>query len=105
LCGAYREVCIAHLCDSKKLKVGLGNRLREERVERDPILCEPLNEDIGFFVNLNLRIKSCVPRVLLLLLIYLLLFIFLLSISCVRTSLLSISLVVLILLMFVLVAL
>jgi hypothetical protein len=96
LCGAYREVCIAHLCDSKKLKVGLGNRLREERVERDPILCEPLNEDIGFFVNPNLRIKSCVSRVLLYLCSLLLLFTFLLSLACGRFSLLSYPLVVLI---------
>jgi hypothetical protein len=69
------------------------------------VLCEPLNEDIGFFVNLNLRIKSCVSRVLLHLLVLLLLFTFLLSISYVRSSLLSISLVVLILLTIVLVAL
>jgi hypothetical protein len=79
--------------------------LSEERVERDLILYEPLNEDIGFFVNLNLRIKSCVSRVLLYLLVLLLLFTFLLSIYCVRSSLLSISLVVLILLIIVLVAL
>jgi hypothetical protein len=39
--------------------------LREERVERDPVLCEPLNEDVGFFVNLNLRTKSYVSCVLL----------------------------------------
>jgi hypothetical protein len=77
--------------------------LSEERVERDPVLCEPLNEDIGFFVNLNLGIKSCVSHVLLHLLVLLLLFTFLLSISCVRSSLLSISLVVLILLTIVLV--
>jgi hypothetical protein len=38
--------------------------LSEERVERDSVLCEPLNEDVGFFVNLNLGIKSrlsCAP--------------------------------------------
>jgi hypothetical protein len=69
------------------------------------VLCEPLNGDIVFFVNLNLRIKSCVSRVLLHLLVLLLLFTFLLSISYVRSSLLSISLVVLILLTIVLVAL
>jgi hypothetical protein len=34
-------------------------------VERDPVLCEPLNEDVEFFVNLNLGTKSCVSRVLL----------------------------------------
>jgi hypothetical protein len=43
--------------------------LREERVQRDPVLCEPLNEDVGFFVDPNLRIKSCVSCVLLHLLI------------------------------------
>jgi hypothetical protein len=74
-------------------------------VERDPVLCEPLNEDIGFFVNPNLGIKSCVSHVLLHLLVLLLLFTFLLSISCVRSPLLSVSLVALILFTFVLVSL
>jgi hypothetical protein len=32
-------------------------------VERDPVLCEPLNEDVGFFVNPNLGIKFCVSCV------------------------------------------
>jgi hypothetical protein len=72
-------------------------------VERDPVLCEPLNEDVGFFVNLNLRIKSCVSRVLLYLLVLFMLFTFLLSICCIRSLLLSISLVVMILLTIVLV--
>jgi hypothetical protein len=36
----------------------LYDHLSEERVERDPALCEPLNKDIGFFVNPNLEIKS-----------------------------------------------
>jgi hypothetical protein len=62
--------------------VCLGDSLREERVERDPVLCEPFNEDVGFFVNLNLRTKSCVSRVLLHLLVLTVLFTFLLSISC-----------------------
>jgi hypothetical protein len=79
--------------------------LSEERVKRDLALCEPLNEDVGFFVNLNLGTTSCVSHMLLHLLVLLLLFTFLLSISCVRSSLLSISLVVLILLTIVLVAL
>jgi hypothetical protein len=79
--------------------------MSEERVERDLVLCEPLNEDVGFFVNLNLRIKSCVSHVLLHLLVLFLLFTFLLSISCIRSSLFSISLVVSTLLMIVLVAL
>jgi hypothetical protein len=79
--------------------------LSAERVERDPVLCELLNKDVGFFVNLNLRIKSCVSHVFLELLVLLLLFTFLLTISCVRSSLLSIPLVMLILLTIVLVAL
>jgi hypothetical protein len=62
-------------------KVGLGDLLREKRVERDLVLCEPLNEDIGFFVDPNLRIKSCVSRVLLHLPVCLLPFTFLLTIS------------------------
>jgi hypothetical protein len=74
-------------------------------VERDPVLCEPLNEDVGFFVDLNLGIKYRVSCVLLHLLVLLLLFTFLLSICCVRSSLLSISLVVLILIANILVAL
>jgi hypothetical protein len=44
--------------------------LREEGVERYLILHDPLNEDLGFFVNPNLGIKSCVSRVLLHLLFY-----------------------------------
>jgi hypothetical protein len=36
------------------------DHLSEERVERDPTLCELLNEDVGFFVNSSLGIKSCV---------------------------------------------
>jgi hypothetical protein len=79
--------------------------LSKERVERDPILYEPLNEDIELFVNLNLGIKSCVSHVLLYLLVLFLLFTFLLSISCIRSSLLNISLVMLILLMIILVTL
>jgi hypothetical protein len=42
--------------------VGLCDHLREERVERDPSLCELLSEDIGFFVNPNLRINLCVTE-------------------------------------------
>jgi hypothetical protein len=53
--------------------------LSEEMVERDPVLCEPLNEDIGFFMNLILGTKSCVSCIHLFLL---LLFTFLLSLSC-----------------------
>jgi hypothetical protein len=76
--------------------------LSGERVERDPILCEPLNEEVGFFVNLNLKIKS---HVLLHLLALLLLFTFLFSLAFVRSSLLGQSLVVLILLVVYLIAL
>jgi hypothetical protein len=38
-------------------------------VERDPFLCEPLNENVEFFVNPNLGTKSCVSHVLLYLLV------------------------------------
>jgi hypothetical protein len=72
--------------------VCIGDTLREERVERDLVLCEPLNMDVGFFVNSNLEIKSCVSHVFLRLLVLFLLFTFLLSISCIRSSLLGISL-------------
>jgi hypothetical protein len=89
LCGEPWEVCITHLFYSEQLKVGLGDLLREERVERDLALCELLNEDIGFFVYPNFGIKSCVSHVLLHLLALLLLFTFLLSLACVRSSLLS----------------
>jgi hypothetical protein len=38
----------------------LCDHLSEEMVQRDPTLCELLNKDVGFFVNTNLGIKSCV---------------------------------------------
>jgi hypothetical protein len=63
--------------------------MSEERVERDLILCESLNEDVGFFVNMNLEIKSCVSHVLLHLFALFLPFTYLLSLACVRSSLLS----------------
>jgi hypothetical protein len=56
------------------------------------VLYELLNEDVRFFANLNLGIKSCVSHVFLHLLILFLLFTFLLSISCIRSSLLGIYL-------------
>jgi hypothetical protein len=89
LCGEHWEFCITYLCDSKQLKVGLCDHLREESVERDPALCELFNEDVGFFVNLSLGIKSCVSLVLLCLLALLMLFTFLLSLACDRSSLYS----------------
>jgi hypothetical protein len=58
-------------------------------VERGPALCELRNYDVGFFVNLNLEIKSCASLVLLHLLALLLLFTYLLSLACVRSLLLS----------------
>jgi hypothetical protein len=69
--------------------VGLCDHLREERVERDLTLCELLNEDIGFFVNSNIGIKSRLSHVLFYLLDLLLLFTFLLSLTCDRSPLLS----------------
>jgi hypothetical protein len=71
----------------------------------DPVLCEPLNEGIGFFVNPNLRTKSCVSRVLLYLLVLTTVISLLIEYILFRSSLLGSSLVVLILLENVLVAL
>jgi hypothetical protein len=71
--------------------------LREERVERDPILYEPLNEDVGFFVNLNLETKSCVSHVLLYLLVLTLVVYLVIELILFRSSSLGLSLVVLIL--------
>jgi hypothetical protein len=79
--------------------------LREERVERDPILCEPLNEDVLFFANLNLGTKSCVSCVLLYLLILITVIYLLIEHILFRSSLLGLSSIVLILLESVLVAL
>jgi hypothetical protein len=79
--------------------------LREERVERDPVLCEPLNKDVEFSVVLNLGIKSCVSRVLLHLLVLPSFIYLLIEHILFRSSLLSISIVVLILLTIVLIAL
>jgi hypothetical protein len=75
LCGERRKVCITHLFDSEQLKVGLCDHLREERVERDLTLCVLLNEDVGFFVNLNLGINLCVSCLPLLVLLSLVLYI------------------------------
>jgi hypothetical protein len=59
LCVVSLKKFLLPLCDSEQLKVGLCDHLREERVERDPALCELLNEDVGFFVNPNLGINLC----------------------------------------------
>jgi hypothetical protein len=79
--------------------------LREERVERDPVLYKPLNKDVGFFVNLNLGIKSHVSCVLLHLLVLTLVIYLLVEHILFRSRLLGLSLVVSILLVIVLVAL
>jgi hypothetical protein len=71
--------------------------LREERVERDPILCEPLNEDVRFFVNPKLETKSCISRVLLYLFPLTTVIYFLIEYIMFRSSLLGLSLLVLIL--------
>jgi hypothetical protein len=89
LCDEPWEVCITHLCNSEQLNVSLCDHLSEERVERDPALCEVLNEDVRFFMNPNIGIKSRVSLVLLYSLALLLLVIFLLSLACGRSSLLS----------------
>jgi hypothetical protein len=86
LCGESWEVCITHLYDSERLKVCLCDHLIEERVERDLALYELLNEDVGFFVNPNLGIKSRVSLVLLYSLALLLLSTFLFSQACGRSS-------------------
>jgi hypothetical protein len=67
----------------------LCDHLSEERVERDPTLCELLNEDVVFFVNLNLRIKSRVSCALVFTFSIVDLFTFLLNLACNRSSLLS----------------
>jgi hypothetical protein len=79
--------------------------LREERVQRDSILYEPLNEDVGFFVNPNLRIKSRVSCVPLHLLVLTIVIYILVEHILFRSSLLGLSLVVSILLVIILVAL
>jgi hypothetical protein len=79
--------------------------LREERVERDLVLCEHLNEDVGFFVNPSLGTKSCVFRALLYLLVLNTVVYLLIEHILFRSSLLGLSLVVLILLESVIVAL
>jgi hypothetical protein len=79
--------------------------LREERIERALVLCEPLNEDIGFVVNPNLRIKSRVSCVLLHLLVLTIVIYLLVEHILFRSSLLDLSLVVSILFVIVLVAL
>jgi hypothetical protein len=83
--------------DSEQLKVVICDDLSEEWVERDPTLCEVLNEDVGFFVNLNLGIKISCLMCFSYLHSLLLLFTFLLSLARGRFSLHSYSLVVLIL--------
>jgi hypothetical protein len=82
----------------------IGDSLREEMTERDPVLCEPLNEDIGFFVNLNPWTKSCVSRMLLYLLILTTVIYILIEHILFKSSLLGLSLVLLILIESVLVA-
>jgi hypothetical protein len=79
--------------------------LREERVEGDLILCEPLNEDVAFFVNPNLRTKSCVSHMFLYLLALTTVIYLLIEHILFRSSLLGLSLIVLILLKSILVAL
>jgi hypothetical protein len=74
-------------------------------VERDPILCEPLNDGVGFFVNLNLEIKSRVSCILLYLLVLTIVIYLLVEHILFRSSLLGLFLVVSILLVIILVAL
>jgi hypothetical protein len=67
-------------------------------VERDPVFCEPINEDVGFFVNSNSMTKSCVSRVLLYLLVLTIVIYLFIKLILFRSSSLGLSLVVLILL-------
>jgi hypothetical protein len=67
--------------------------MREERVERDLVLCEPHND----FVNVNLRTKSCVSRVLLYSLVFTLVVYLFIDLIFFRPSSLGLSLEVLIL--------
>jgi hypothetical protein len=66
-----REVCIALLfmgIDSKN-RVGIGGNLGRIRVERDPALCELINEDVGNLCGWpNFRNKYCISLCLLYLL-------------------------------------
>jgi hypothetical protein len=41
-------------------QIDLGGRSERFRVERNPILCGHLNEDVAIFVMLNFENKSCV---------------------------------------------
>jgi hypothetical protein len=66
-------------------------------VERDPILCKPLNKDVGFTVNPNIETKSCVSHVLLYLLVFTLVVYLFIELILFRYSSLGLSLVVLIL--------
>jgi hypothetical protein len=43
-----------------KKRIELGGRSERFRVERNPVLCEHLNGDIGISMLLNIRNKSCV---------------------------------------------
>jgi hypothetical protein len=52
--------CVLPLVIVRSSRFNLCDHLNVERVERDLALCKPLNEDVGFSVNLKLRIKSCV---------------------------------------------
>jgi hypothetical protein len=43
-----------------KNRIDLGGHSKRFRVERNPVLCGYLNGDVGIFVVLNFRNKSCV---------------------------------------------
>jgi hypothetical protein len=85
--------------------VCLGDSLREKRVERDLILCEPLNEDVRFFVNPNLEIKFRISCVLLHFFVLTIVIYLLVEYILFRSSLLGLSLVVSILFVIVIFAL
>jgi hypothetical protein len=66
-------------------------------VKRGPVLYEPLNEDVGFFVNPNLGTKSGVSHVLLYSLVFTLVVYLLIALNLFRPSSLGLSIEVLIL--------
>jgi hypothetical protein len=89
LCGELKEVCITPFMIVSSSRFDLCDHLSKESVERDPALFELLNEDVGFFVNPNLEIKSLTSCALVFTLSTIDLFTFLLSLVYSRSSLLS----------------
>jgi hypothetical protein len=47
------ERVVLTIWEKKGLKFDLSDHLSEKRIQSDPVLSEPLNGDIGFFVEPN----------------------------------------------------